>query len=92
MKPELPRELEPGYAHIYQRAVAVFEADERVRALWLSGSLARGDADRASDLDLLLAVRDSDHAEFLAKWRGWLAEITQTLIARERSRAASSPA
>ena len=63
--------------------MAVFEADERVRALWLSGSLARGEADRASDLDLLLAVRDDDHAEFVAKWRDWLAEITPTLIARE---------
>ena len=36
MKPEALRELEPGYAPICQRAVAVFEADERVRALWLS--------------------------------------------------------
>ena len=37
------RKLEPGYARIFERALAVVEADERVRALWLSGSLARGD-------------------------------------------------
>lgn len=79
---EVVAKLEPGYARIFERALASFEADERVRALWLGGSLARGEADRASDLDLLLAVRDEDHAEFLEKWRGWLAEITPTLIAR----------
>ncbi len=75
--------LEPGYRPLFERAVAVFEADERVRALWLSGSLARGEADAMSDLDLIVTVRDADLAEFAAGWRDWLAEITPTLIARE---------
>lgn len=76
-------ELEPGYGPIFEKARATFEADPRVRALWLGGSLARGEADRASDLDLLLAVRDEDLDDFLGEWREWLARITPTLIAGE---------
>jgi hypothetical protein len=75
--------LEPGYAALFDAAVAVFHSDPRVRALWLSGSLARGDADRVSDLDLIVAVRDEDHGAFAASWREWLARITPTLMARE---------
>ena len=36
----------------------------------------------ASDLDLLLAVHDEDHAAFAGAWRGWLAGITPTVVAR----------
>ena len=60
----------------------MFEADERVRALWLSGSLARGVADAASDLDLLIAVRDEDYQAFAASWREALAAITPTVVAQ----------
>ena len=74
--------LEPGYAPLFDRAVEVLGADERVRALWLSGSLGRGDADAMSDLDLLVAVADDDMTSFNDSWREWLAEITPTLIAR----------
>lgn len=74
--------LEPGYGPLFDRAVEVFSADERVRALWLSGSLARGSADHVSDLDLLLAVRDDDHDAFSATWKDWLGAITPTVIAR----------
>src|SRR5262252_8202226 len=34
--------LAPGYWPLFDRARGVFAADDRVRALWLSGSLARG--------------------------------------------------
>jgi predicted nucleotidyltransferase len=37
-------------------------SDERVRALWLAGSVGRGDADAGSDLDLVVTVVDP--AEF----------------------------
>ena len=59
----------------------MFEADERVRGVWLSGSLARGTADAASDLDLLVAVRDEDLEPFAAEWRVWLEAITPTVLA-----------
>jgi hypothetical protein len=44
--------LPPGYRVLAERAVAVFEADDRVRAGWIHGSRARDDADELSDLDL----------------------------------------
>lgn len=79
--PALERLL-PGYGPLFDRAVEVLNGDERVRAVWVSGSLARGTADAASDLDLLVAVRDEDHEAFAAVWPEWLAAITPTLIAR----------
>lgn len=74
--------LTPGYGPLFDRVLAVVEPDERIRAVWLSGSLARGVADAASDLDLVIAVRDEDHAAFASDWRGWLAGITPTVLAR----------
>jgi len=74
--------LAQGYGPLFDRVLALAEADERIRALWLSGSLARGVADAASDLDLLLAVRDADHAAFAGGWREWLAGIAPTVVAR----------
>lgn len=74
--------LPPGYLALFESACRVCEADDRVRTLWLSGSLARGAADAASDLDLLIAVRDADLEAFAKSWREFLARITPTLIAR----------
>ena len=65
------------------KAVEVLGADERVRGMWLSGSLARGAADRASDLDLVIAVADEHLDQFAEEWRTWLAEITPTVLAGE---------
>jgi hypothetical protein len=75
--------LVPSYRAIFDRLLAVCEGDERIRALWLSGSLAKGTADGGSDLDCLLAIRDRDLDGFAASWREWLATITPTLLARE---------
>ncbi len=74
--------LAPGYRHLVDRARSVFEAHDRVRALWLSGSLARGVADAASDLDLLIAVRDDDCQTVAASWREALTPITPTVVAQ----------
>jgi hypothetical protein len=82
VRPEVIGVLEPGYDLLFDRAVSVFESDNRVRALWLSGSLGRGDADAMSDLDLLVAVTDDGLPTFAEAWREWLADITPTLIAR----------
>lgn len=70
----------PGsYGPLFDRAAAVFEADERVRAMWLHGALARGQADAASDMDISVAIADDG---FAASWRDWLAAITPALTAR----------
>jgi hypothetical protein len=74
--------LVPSYRPIFDQLLAVCEGDQRIRAFWLSGSLAKGTADGGSDLDCLLAIRDGDFDEFAAGWREWLATITPTLLAR----------
>jgi len=75
--------LPAAYQALFDRAAAVFWADPRVRALWVSGSLARADADAHSDLDLVAAIADAEFDAFAADWRSWLAEITPTVLARE---------
>jgi hypothetical protein len=82
--------LVPSYRPIFDRLLAVCEGDERIRALWLSGSLAKGTADGGSDLDAILAIRDDAFDEFTAHWREWLATITPTLLARELPNARGS--
>ena len=74
--------LPEGYGPLFDRATAVFEADGRVRAMWLHGALARGAADAASDLDISVAIADDGFDGFAASWRDWLAAITPTLTAR----------
>jgi hypothetical protein len=51
--------LVPSSRPIFDRLLAVCEGDERIRASWLSGSLANAAADCGSDLDCLLAIRDT---------------------------------
>lgn len=82
--------LPSGYHALFARAREVLEADDRVRAVWLAGSLARGTADAASDLDLIIAVADDHHEAFTATWRDWLSEITPTVLAEELPFAAGS--
>lgn len=49
------------------RLVATAQVDSRIAAVWLQGSLARGDHDAYSDVDAYLAV---DDAAFDAVWSG----------------------
>jgi hypothetical protein len=81
-RPEGLAELPAAYGPLFDRAVEVLGADERVRAIWVAGALGRGGADAASDLDFIIAVRDEDFEVFAAGWRGWLAAISPTLVAR----------
>jgi hypothetical protein len=83
--------LPVGYGPLFDRAVAVFAADERVRALWVHGALARGAADAGSDLDLSVAVADDDFGAFASEWQTWLAAVTPTLTACERIDVFSEP-
>jgi hypothetical protein len=74
--------LPPRYLRLFDSAVAVFAADDRVRGMWLHGAIGRSEADAGSDLDISLAVRDDDFDAFAGHWRDWLAAITPTLTAR----------
>jgi hypothetical protein len=55
----LPDEL-AGQKAILRRLLAVCEADDRIRWLAIGCSLGRGAADRLSDLDMAMGVRDED--------------------------------
>jgi hypothetical protein len=74
--------LPPEYHDLFDRVRRSADTDQRIRALWLSGSLARGVADIGSDLDVIVTIADDDRAEFADGWREWLAAITPTLIAK----------
>lgn len=50
--------LDPGYVELLARVVESLAGDDRVRALWLAGSVGRGVADVGSDLDLVVTVAD----------------------------------
>jgi hypothetical protein len=55
----LPAELS-GQKQIMRRLLDICEADARIRWLAIGCSLGRGNADRLSDLDMALGVRDED--------------------------------
>jgi predicted nucleotidyltransferase len=76
------RPLHAGYRELHEKVLAVANRDDRVRTMWLSGSVGRGVADAGSDLDVVLALAPASFDEFAAAWRNWLAEITPTVLAR----------
>lgn len=64
------------------RLLAALEADPRVLAAWLIGSLAQGVGDEYSDLDLLLAVEDAALPALADGWRDFLAGVAPTVYAQ----------
>jgi hypothetical protein len=79
------RPLPAGYRALYERVLEAATADDRVRAMWLSGSLGRGAADAGSDLDVILGIAGDSLGQFAAGWRDWLAAVTPTVLARALS-------
>ena len=77
--------LPAGYRPLFDQAAGHFAADDRVRAMWVHGAMARQAADAGSDLDVSIAVRDADFAAFAAEWEAWLQAITPTVTARKIS-------
>ena len=58
--------MDTGYAALLVAIAERCAADPRIRALVVSGSVARHDADRHSDLDLTLVVTEGRRAEVAA--------------------------
>lgn len=75
--------LPAGYAALAESLIEVAVRDDRIRAVWLGGSAARGVADAGSDLDVLVAVADEHVDAFAACWRDWLESFASVLLARE---------
>ena len=51
---------------VIEQLVAACAADDRVAAVFLGGSLARGEADEYSDIDLCVIVRDEAYPDVIA--------------------------
>lgn len=62
------------------RIVGMLEADQRVRAAWLSGSFGRGEADAWSDLDLHIVVDDHLLAGFWSERDGLYIRVGQPVL------------
>lgn len=62
---------------------ATLEADPRVCAAWLSGSLGRGDADDLSDIDVWVIVQDEYAEAVKAARRTYVVQIGEPLLIEE---------
>jgi predicted nucleotidyltransferase len=74
--------VDPRFRGLYDRARQVLEADPRVKALEVAGSIGSGTADPWSDLDIVVVTEAEHHDAFLADRDAWLAAITPTVFAR----------
>lgn len=74
--------VDPKYAGLYERAVAVLGDHPGVRAVEVGGSVGAGTADAWSDLDLQIVTEPDAYEDVLAGWPDWLPEITPTVFAR----------
>lgn len=68
---------------IVERIVAVVASDPRVAAAWLGGSLARGNADAFSDVDVTILIDDADVASFVAQLDQLADRIGPTVYRRQ---------
>jgi len=74
------RELAEQRDALLERLMARLRDDERVAAVWLSGSFGRTTADDWSDLDLHVAVRDESFAAWLEEREALLAGVGELLM------------
>lgn len=58
-----------------EQASVVLRQDDRIRILWLTGSLAKGTADAQSDVDLRVAVQAADFATIHQWWQDLLTQV-----------------
>lgn len=62
------------------RIVEVLQADDRVRAAWLSGSLGRGAGDQYSDVDVAAVVAEGERKAFVEDWDTVVAAIAPVVL------------
>lgn len=56
--------------------------DERVRGVWLTGSLGRGTADRFSDIDMLLVIERGAREAFAEQWPQMVSGLAAPLLTK----------
>ncbi len=64
---------------IIQRITEVLQEDSRVLAAWLEGSIARGEDDDLSDIDLWIAVKDRNFNTFVEEREQFAAQLGPVL-------------
>ena len=77
-QPNLPTS---GHASLLDQALQGLRRDERVLAILLGGSLASGEGDEESDIDLIVVVDDVVADEFTRQWRDWVGRIGSPVVA-----------
>ncbi len=86
MSPDLAsrlREKETERSALLEQACLLLEADRRIVAAWLAGSLGRGEGDAWSDLDLWVAVRDADMEAVRVGRRDFVAALGEPVLISE---------
>src|SRR5208282_4104559 len=63
--------------------VPLVQREPEVRALWLQGSLARGDADALSDIDAYLAIEDAAFDAIFDRRLALIAELGPVLASAD---------
>ncbi len=70
-------------SELLERTRAILESDSRVRAAWLTGSLARDDHDALSDVDLWIVVSDEFISSVVAQRRQYVAQVESPVLVLE---------
>lgn len=73
--------VDARYRRLYQRAVSAALADERIVRVDVHGSVANGTADKWSDLDLKVIVREADLAAVVGESASFIDAIAPTVFA-----------
>jgi len=68
---------------LLQRALKALQADPRVVAAWLGGSLGRGTEDALSDLDLFVVISDAYYAFVAGRTREFAGKLGDPLLLLE---------
>lgn len=71
--------MTPWQSELIARAQAAFEPDERIRAAYLSGSLARDTGDEWSDVDFLIVARNDALPALIADAPALVSKIDETI-------------
>jgi predicted nucleotidyltransferase len=68
---------------LVQRVTAVWSGDDAVDAIWLAGSLGRGEGDALSDVDITLAAAPDRAGELVGRLRKRLGEVGPVALVHE---------
>ena len=81
MRIVLPPAMPAPFQALATRVVEAATADPRITGVVVGGSVATGTSDAYSDLDLVIACRDEDHASVLADAPAFAADVGPVLAA-----------